>query len=154
MKAGGRFAYRKLAEFTYNNLFSAMIGRVPYSGPYKPEPTRFEKVIQAPGLSATLGRWVRTSSGFDEEAKLINDQVDRPRAMARLTVQQAVKRKMAQGEWDPDQLAAITTSPYALEYLARYVTEYNLRQSLPPELQRLVMAPNDESRAALLQGPQ
>lgn len=152
-KAGGAFLYRRLVEYTYDNVFSAMFGRFNRSGPYAPERSTFEKFVQLKGVSATLGRWIRVSSGFDEPWRQITQEAEKPRAIARLTVQQAVKKKVATGRWDLDQLSVITKDPYAMEYLAKYTLEYELRKSLPPEVQRIIMAGNDELRAKALTMP-
>jgi hypothetical protein len=146
MAAGGRAAYSKLAKFAYNSTLSAMLGRIPSEGTYAPERTRLEKIVQTPVIGGILGRWVRVSSGFDEEAKLIGEKVERPKALARLAVQRAVKDYISTGSWGTN-LADVVKDPYAAGYMQRYVKEYTLRQALPPEVERMVFAPSREFRA-------
>jgi hypothetical protein len=138
-KAGGSAAAGKMWKYTYNSFLSSLLGRMPYDdSPYAAERTATEKALQVPVVAGVLGKWVRVSGGFDEEAALIKAGVDKQDARSRLMVQRAVKQFIATGTWDDQFLKDVQADPYAGQYLPRYIKEWNLRNSVPAELKRFV----------------
>lgn len=149
--AGGRYAVYRLGKFTYDNFVGSLLGRLPYSqSPYAPEKKGFEKTLQFPVIASTLGKWVRVSSGFDEEAKLVADKVNQVDARARLEVQGMVRDFMAGKAPAPEEMARIMGDPRRARYTKNYWEELNLRQNTPPDIRSIMDAPNDQIRMELL----
>jgi len=154
-KAGGSAASSKMWKYTYNSFLSSLIGRRPYNdSPYAPAPTSTEKLLQTPVVSGVLGKWVRVSGGFDEEAALIRAGVDQQDARSRLMVQSAVKQFIATGTWDEKFLKDVQTDPYAGQYLPRYIQEWNLRNSVPAELKRFTQPGSQRMKAEFIRRAQ
>jgi hypothetical protein len=147
MKAGGGYAYKKLGKFAWNQFMSSAVGRIPYDSPYAPPRTAAERVLQAPFVSSVVGRWIKVSRGFDDEARLLAATLDKPRAQARLMVQRGVRAYMENKEWPAGFVDKITKDPYAAQYFQGYAKEYQLRAALTPEQERVLLGPSKAFRA-------
>jgi hypothetical protein len=138
-QAGGRYALARLGKFSWDTFAGSLLGRWPYSqSPYAPEKTTLEKVLQFPIVAPTIGKWIRVSSGFDEEAKLLTDKMNTKDARARLDVQRMVKTFINDGTAPtPEQMDRFMGNPKTAAYVEHYSREYNIRRAMSPDVRSI-----------------
>lgn len=110
--AGGAPAHEALMKETWNKLGMGIAYHFQNQPPSDPAPGSLEKFLRAPGVSDTVGRWIKVSNrGTFDQDRAAAKPVAQREARIRLAVRAAVQKELAgQGErWTPEETAAVET---------------------------------------------
>lgn len=149
-----RFAAGKgteeMLKWTANQLGAGLVVRFSRDNFYDPEPTMVERILNAPVISNTLGRFLKVSNaGLRTKAREALEPIEREQARQRLQVRDVlIKTRSGQALDDADM--AVLRQPGALEYFRRTAREMMLQRNLDPYTAELMQTRQSPEKARAL----
>jgi hypothetical protein len=130
-----------LLKWSFNQFFGTLVGRLETTDrlPTEPDPEGLEKLLKAPFVGPTLGRWLRISNaGLRDQALGSVEGMREYDAKLRLAGWDILRRIMDDENLSESQWKLMEEEPYLREWINRKGREMQRLHSASPELRILL----------------